>query len=54
MDLDDKEPTVVRALALALIRQALSYVVSLKDEEASGHLERAIGALTKARAAPAG
>jgi hypothetical protein len=45
MELDEKEPAVVRALALALIRQALTYVKSLKDDDASGHLERAIDAL---------
>jgi len=54
MDHVDKEPTVVRALALALTRQALTYAASLKDEEASGHLERAIEALIKPRAVPAG
>lgn len=54
MDHDDKEPTVVRALALALTRQALTYAASLKDEEASGHLQRAIDALIKPRALPAG
>jgi hypothetical protein len=54
MDGDTKEPTVVRALALALTKQALAYAGSLNDEETSGHLKRAIEALTKPRTAPAG
>lgn len=54
MDLDEQDPTVMRALALALTRQALTYVEALNDEEASGHLERAIEALTKPRTAHAG
>lgn len=35
MELYEKEPTVTRAMALALMRQAQEYLLAIKEEEAS-------------------
>lgn len=45
MDLNTTAPTVQRALGLALMRQALEYLSTVGEDEASGHLSSAIDAL---------
>ncbi len=47
MDLNQQDPGVTRALALALMRQASEYLVAIDEDEASLHLRRAIDALLK-------
>jgi len=45
MDLNDTDPAVARALALALMRQAHEYLAASKETVAAGHLSRAIETL---------
>lgn len=47
MDLNQKDPGVTRALALALMRQAGEYLGAIDEDESSLHLQRAIDALLK-------
>lgn len=47
MDLNANAPTVQRALSLALMRQALEYLSTVGEDEASSHLSCAIDALLK-------
>lgn len=47
MDLNANAPTLQRALGLALMRQALEYLSTVGEDEASGHLSSAIDALLK-------
>ena len=47
MDLNEKDPGVTRALALALMRQAREYLGAIGEDEASLHLQRAVDALLK-------
>lgn len=47
MDLNQKDPSVTRALALALMRQAGEYLGAIDEDEALVHLQRAIDALLK-------
>lgn len=49
MELYEKEPTVTRAMALALMRQAQEYLAAIKEEEASSHLQRAVDTLLKTK-----
>ncbi|MFH8654565.1 hypothetical protein ACH37Y_17810 [Sphingomonas paucimobilis] len=51
MELYEKEPTVTRAMALALMRQAQEYLLAIKEEEASSHLQRAVDTLLKTKTA---
>jgi hypothetical protein len=53
MDLNQKDPGVTRALALALMRQAGEYLGAIDEDEASLHLRRAIDALLKPKPTPA-
>ena len=53
MELYEKEPTVTRAMALALMRQAQEYLLAIKEEEASSHLQRAVDTLLKTKTAGA-
>lgn len=52
MDLNANAPTVQRALGLALMRQALEYLSTVDEDEASGHLRCAIDALLKPKSSP--
>lgn len=52
MDLNANAPTVQRALGLALMRQALEYLSTVGEDEASGHLSCAIDALLKPKNRP--
>lgn len=52
MDLNANAPTVQRALGLALIRQALEYLSTVGEDEASDHLNSAIDALLKPKNRP--
>ncbi|SDA36038.1 hypothetical protein [Sphingomonas sp. NFR15] len=47
MDRNANAPTVRRALGLALMRQALEYLSTIGEDEASHHLSSAIDALLK-------
>ncbi|USI75214.1 hypothetical protein [Sphingomonas morindae] len=47
MDLKANAPPVQRALGLALMRQALEYLSTIGEDEASHHLSSAIDALLK-------
>lgn len=53
MDISDTDPTVTRALALALMRQAKDYLRATGDLDAAQHVEHAIDTLLKPRAAAA-
>lgn len=52
MDLNANAPNVQRALGLALMRQALEYLSTVGEHEASGHLSCAIDALLKPKNRP--
>ena len=49
MDLSETDPTVTRALALALMRQAKEYLAATNDVDAADHLQRAIDTLLTPR-----
>ncbi|WP_170319084.1 hypothetical protein [Sphingobium yanoikuyae] len=53
MDLNQKDPGVTRALALALMRQANEYLAAIGEDEAGLHLQRAVDALVKPAASGA-
>lgn len=50
MDLSDKDSTVTRALALALMRQAKEYLTTTNDLEVADQLQNAIDILLTPRA----
>lgn len=52
MDLNANAPTVQRALGLALMRQALEYLSTIGEDEASSHLSCAIDALLRPKNRP--
>lgn len=45
MDFYEKDPTVTKAVALALMRQAQSLLAAVNEQHADGHLQMAIDAL---------
>lgn len=49
MDLSDTDPTVTRALALALMRQAKEYLTATNDRDAADQLQTAIDILLTPR-----
>ena len=49
MDLSETDPTVTRALALALMRQAKEYLAATNDVDAADKLQRAIDTLLTPR-----
>ena len=53
MDLYEKDPTVTRAMALALMRQALELLDAVREDGAAGQLRGAVDTLLgKPLAAP--
>jgi hypothetical protein len=49
MDLSETDPTVTRALALALMRQAKEYLAATNDVDAADQVQRAIDTLLTPR-----
>ncbi|WP_298674016.1 hypothetical protein [uncultured Sphingomonas sp.] len=49
MDTFETDPTMTRALALALMRQAKEYLTATKDGDAADQLQRAIDTLLTPR-----
>jgi len=47
MDLYERDPTVTRAMALALMRQALELLEAVKEDGAAGQLRGAVDSLLR-------
>lgn len=50
MDFYEKDPAVMKAMALALMRQALSFLDAVNEQTAGCHLQAAIDALLQKKA----
>ena len=51
MDVNPQDPRIARVFAMALMRQAEGYLMSVGESEAVRHLQRAITALRDATGA---
>lgn len=47
MDLCEKDPTITRAMALALMRQAHELLQAVRENDAANHLQAAVDTLLR-------